>query len=97
MQFVVEIDGVVDPINKINSVPIQKVSNIQRPFLKVFVRQQRCKHRFDLLPDKLVFADLHIVKLVPHDTNVVDDLSSSLCHILRERHIDLRQILIEPV
>jgi hypothetical protein len=41
MGFIVQVDGVVKPINKIRAVLVQKIRDIERPFLKVRGGQKR--------------------------------------------------------
>ena len=97
MTFVAEIDGTVDPIDQKFAVTVEKIGNVERSLLEMFVRQQSVEHFADLPVYYIVFSKLSTMKFTPQGSDMIDDLPTTFCKTLGKSYIELRQLLIEPV
>src|SRR5215203_90806 len=97
MTLIVEVDRIVDPIDKINSVTIEKISDVQGSFLQMPVRQKGGEHRFDLTPGYFVAPNLRVMKFVAHRADVIKDLPPAFREVFRQRRIYFRKVLVKPV
>ena len=97
MASVVEIRGLIYPVDEVRSVTVDEVANVQGAFLQGPVRHQRCEQGFDSMIDRLVFAELDVPELISKCSDVILDLLTPLCEIIRQRRIDTRKILFKPL
>src|SRR4051812_39318439 len=97
MRPVIEIDRAIHPVYEFFSMLIQKVTDVQRPFLKMHIRQKRAKHRFDAAMCSFVFSQLSSTKLFLQCRDMVNDLTPPRRQICRKCRVDRAQFAVETI